>query len=128
MQCPDFLKQFQKQAEDYLAKGCVKDIEFSGGTYQIQVVDPKSKESVWAFIQLDNRGHIKDSFCCCEDSENVNACIHVAVAYLRIYLNQTSPLHQRFERSIWNKLCRLYSDRMGSDTSLLKLQDKKKFT
>lgn len=128
MQCPEFLKPFQKEAEDYLAKGCVKDIEFSGGTYQVQVADPKSKEVVWAFIQLDNRGHIKDSFCSCEESENVNACVHVAVAFLRIYLNHASPLHQRFERSLWNRLCRLYADRLGSGPDLLKLRDKKIFT
>jgi SNF2 family DNA or RNA helicase/predicted small metal-binding protein len=128
MQLPEFLSPFQKEAEEFLARGCAKDIEFSGGTYQVQVVDPQSKEAVWAFIQLDNRGQIKDSFCSCEESENVNACVHVAVAFLRIYLDHSSPLHQRFERSLWNKLCRLYADRMGAESNLLKLRDKRIYT
>lgn len=119
MQLPELLKPYQKTAENLLAKGCVRDVEFSGGTYQVQVVEPKSKEAVWAFLQLDNRGQLKDCFCSCEESENVAACVHVAAAFLRIYQNQTSPLHQRFERSLWNKLCRLYSDRMGHESNIL---------
>jgi SNF2 family DNA or RNA helicase len=127
IQLPEFLRAYQKIAEDYLKQGCARDIEFSGGTYQVQIVEPQSEEGIWAFIQLDNRGQIKDCFCSCEASENINACVHVAAAFLRIYLNHQSPLHQRFERSLWNKLCRLYADRMGTTPNLLQLKGKKKY-
>lgn len=128
MQSPEFLRPYQTKAKSYLAEGCVKDIEFSGGTYQVQVLDPELQEEVWAFIQLDSRGQIKDSFCSCEASEHVNGCVHVAVAFLHIYSQHASPIHQRFERSLWNKLCRLYADRIGGGTAVLKLRDKKMYT
>ena len=113
-----FLTPFKAQAEKYLAAGRVGDIEFSGSTYQVQVIDP-NKEEAWAFLQLDAKGQIKDCLCSCESFDEKNACVHVAAAYLRLYNGQTLPLHQRFERSLWNKLCRLYADRLGDSPSLI---------
>lgn len=118
-QLPDNLKSFQTQAEESIAKGLVRDIEFSDGTYQVQVLDEVSKEAVWAFLQLDSRGGIKDCFCSCETGEDISYCRHIAAAFLRIYNNQPWPLHQRFEQSLWNKLCRIYADRLGDKRSLL---------
>lgn len=128
MQLPESLQPYQAAAEKYLAQGRVKQIEFSSGTYQVQVLDAKSKEDIWAFIQLDAKGQIKDCFCSCDESEDGSACVHIAASFLKIYDNQSSPLHQRFERSLWNKLCRLYADRMGYDTELLKQAGKGHFT
>lgn len=128
MQNPEQLKSFYPAARKLIAQGRVKDSEFSGGTYQVQIVDPKTDEEIWAFLQLDSRGQIKDAFCSCESSEDGSACVHIAAAFLSIYADQTSPLHQRFERSLWNKLFRLYSDRMGQDPDLLKQTGKGNYT
>lgn len=116
---PDFLQPFRSEAEKYLAKGLVHDIEFSGPTYQVQVVDAASKQEVWSFLQLDNRGSIKDSFCSCEKGEELSYCVHVAAAFLRIYNGELIPLHQRFQNSLWNKLCELFAERIGDDPDLL---------
>lgn len=124
MHLPALLKKYQSEAEEYLAEKRVRDIEFSGPTYQVQVIDKDTEEPVWAFLQLEGRGHIKDCFCSCEASEEGNGCVHIATAYAHIYRHHTSPLHQRFERSLWNKLCRLYADRMGYDTDLLQKKGK----
>ncbi len=128
MQLPDFLKPFQAAARKYLKEGRIRHVEFSGGTYQIEVLEPKEEKSYWAFIQLDQRGQIKDSFCSCESSDDGSTCVHIAAAFLKIYEEQTSPLHQRFERSLWNKLCRIYADRLGYDTTLLKEKEKGVYT
>ena len=128
MDNPEFLKSFTPSARKLIAQGRVRDIEFSGGTYQVQVIDPKQDEELWAFLQLDSRGQIKDAFCSCETSEDGSACVHIAAAFLKIYAGQASPLHQRFERSLWNKLFRLYSDRMGQNPDLLKQPSKGHYT
>ncbi len=119
MEWPDYLKPYRKQAEQVLSEGAICDIEFSGSTYQIEVKDLIAKQAFWTFIQLDTRGQIKDCFCSCEESESAGGCIHLAAAYLRIYQEPSSPLHQRFERSLWNRLCRLYSERIGYDPAVL---------
>lgn len=121
---PNFLKTFLPETQQYFEKGLVKDIEFSGGTYQVQIIDAKTKDEVWAFLQLDQRGKIKDSFCSCEEGEDIHHCVHQAVAFLRIYHGHPSPLHQRFERSLWNCLCQIYADKLGYHTNSLKQQGK----
>lgn len=116
---PEYLKQFERKAKQYLEEGLVRDIEFSGGTYQVQVIDLSTKKPVWAFLQLDNRGKIKDCFCSCEEGEEIHYCEHQAAAFLRIYNGYKSPLHHRFERSLWNCICRLFSDQLGSSVDVL---------
>jgi superfamily II DNA or RNA helicase len=121
-QLPDILHPFQSQAEEYLAKGLVQDIEFADGTYQVHVIDANSEQSVWTFLQLDSRGGLKDCFCSCEEEDSdtpATHCVHLAAAYLRIYNNHPTPLHERFQLSLWNQLCRLYADRLGDDPTLL---------
>lgn len=117
---PDFLKPFQKSAKEYISEGLVRDVEFSGSTYQVLVVDEKNKEEMWAFLQLDNRGQIKDCFCSCEQGEDDGKCVHLAAAFLYIYGNSSIPLHQRFNQSLWNVLCQIYADRLGDKPSQLK--------
>lgn len=116
---PDYLKPFEEEANAYLAQGLVRDIEFSASTYQVQVVDAKTEEKVWAFLQLDNKGNIKDSFCSCEDGESLSHCVHIATAFLRIFNDQPLPLHLRFQNSLWAHLCQLYADRFGDDPDIL---------
>lgn len=118
MPIPEVLEPYQSKAKKLIDKGCVKEIEFSGGTYQVQVVE--EGRECWAFVQLDDRGQVKDSFCSCEEGEEPTPCIHLAAAYMRIFNHAKIPLHKRFERSLWNQLCRLYADRVGYDASILK--------
>lgn len=104
----------------------MRDIEFSGSTYQVQVLD-ESGEEAWAFLQLDSRGKLKDCLCSCETFDEKNVCAHLAVAWLRIYGNRAIPLHLRFERSLWNKLCRLYADRLGDSSRVIQTQGEDTF-
>lgn len=120
IELPKNLKPFQQKAKDYLASGRVRDIEFSGGTYQVLVADPGSKKEEWAFLQLDGRGKLKDSFCSCETSETNHECVHQAVAMLYVYGDQEEPLHVRFENSLWNRLFRHCSDAVGTRPEVLK--------
>ena len=124
MQIPEILKPYIEAGKRLNELGLVREIEFSGGTYQIQVFDENGENEVWAFLQLDKRNQLKDCFCSCDESEDVACCPHIAAAYLRIFQFDKKPLHQRFEASIWNKLCRLYSDRLGDDVDVLKLKGK----
>lgn len=117
---PPFLKKFQKDAKECIASGLARDIEFSGGTYQVLVVDPHSKKEEWAFLQIDSMGRLKDSFCSCPQSENGHPCLHQATAFLYIYGNHSHPLHQRFDESLWSHLCRCCSDYMGNKPDQLR--------
>lgn len=124
---PSFLKRFQRQAKEYVTQGLVKDLEFSGGTYQVMVLDPETNNSgnsgtgthtgkgtkgkeEWVFLQFDKQGRLKDSFCSCAESEANRACVHQAVAFKYVYSGHSLPLHLRFERSLWNQLCRQFAD------------------
>lgn len=118
---PDFFKPFRKLAEDYLVQGCVRDLEFSNTTYQVQIHDPKSKEDVWSFIQLDDKGNLADSFCSCEEQNDVTGCVHRAAAFLRIFNGHPLPLHVRFGRSLWNYLCILYAEKFSYSSNNLKM-------
>ena len=109
---PSPIKKFHKAAKECLKQGLARDIEFSGGTYQVLVIDPITEKDEWAFLQVDPLGRLKDSFCSCPLSENGAPCLHQAVAFLHIYGNHTLPIHQRFENSFWSVLCRLCCDSM----------------
>lgn len=112
---PNILKPFIEKAK----KLSIGEIEFSGGTYQVRVLDQNINEDVWAFLQLDQKNELKDAFCSCQESEDVLSCPHIAAAYLRIFNGHQKPLHKRFAASIWNKVCRLYSDRVGDSIDQL---------
>lgn len=120
MVLPSFLKRFQKEARECLAFGLAHDIEFSGPTYQVLVIDPRTKKEEWTFLQLDLQGRLKDSFCSCEQSENGRACLHQAIGFLYIYGDHPQPLHLRFEHSLWNHLCRQSCDMMQNRSDQLK--------
>ncbi len=125
---PDFLKAYQSLAEEYLRQNRVRDVEFAGSTYQVQVMDPAADQGVWAFIQLDKRGQIRDCFCSCETPEAKPSCVHLACAFLRIYSGHRKPLHERFHNSLWNKILRLFADRIGVHPDNLASDGKGKYT
>ena len=105
---PEPLQSFMVQAKRCIARGLVGEIEFAGGTYQVQVTDPIG-EKAWAFLQFDSKNVLIDGFCSCEGDKDVSACIHLAAAYLRIFHGHSHPLHIRFRDSLWNQLCLIYS-------------------
>lgn len=113
MHLPKYLQKYLKKAEGLIEDGQVHDIEFSGPTYQVLVKDTEYFDGVWAFVQLDAKGDIKDSFCSCESSEEQVGCEHIAAAFLRIYNGRQRPLHLRFRVSLWNQLCFLYLEKLG---------------
>ncbi|MBA2368219.1 MAG: DEAD/DEAH box helicase [Candidatus Protochlamydia sp.] len=117
---PPNLKHFEEEASKALPLHLVKDVEFSGMTYQVLIEDPADHHDYWVFLQLEGSGQVRDIFCSCEQGHESEGCLHQAVAYLSLFKNSTVPLHQRFERSLWNQLCFLYEDRIGSDPSALK--------
>ena len=124
---PDNLKSYQQDAEAALNQGAVREIEFSGSTYQVLVVDPASQQEFWVFLQLEGRGEIKDAFCSCDEMQEGSGCLHIAVAYLGLFKGYHQPLHQRFNRSLWNALCRIYEQRLGGDPDILMEESPGKF-
>ncbi len=116
---PDYLLPFHRDAEKAIEDGLVKDIEFSGPTYQILIEDPASHEEFWVFLQLKNQGEIKDAFCSKEEIHDTLGCLHLAIAYLSLFHKSEHPLHQRFSRSLWNTLCSLFEDRLGDRLDIL---------
>ena len=101
-----------------LLKNKIHRILFSGGTYQIEVEDPRSKERFWPFLQLDESGEIQDAFCTCPEAEQEQSCPHLEAALLTVQGEQ--PLHQRYEDSFWNKLCLMAFKRHGDDVKAIK--------
>lgn len=118
---PDFLIPHKKEAQKMLSRGLVKEIEFSGSTYQIQVVDPETLEECWVFLQLDSENQIQDEFCSYDElpEEDKGGCKHIAAAYMAIFDREGVPHHLRFERSLWNQLCHLYANQKGNDPKQL---------
>lgn len=119
---PKHLKKFQSQASKYLSAGHVRDIEFAGGTYQVLVFDPETQKEEWAFLQLDGKGKLKDSFCSCYESEAGHECLHLAASLLYINGQQNVPLHIRFESSLWNHLFLHCSECVGTSSEVIKKQ------
>lgn len=115
MHLPDSFKRFTSIASRFPST----DIEFSGRTYQVQIFDPDTNKHEWAFVQLDRRGKPTDCFCSCELGDQDEPCVHIVAAFMRIYQNKDSPLHCRFERSLWKVLTALYAKSAGDDVAVL---------
>lgn len=97
----------------------IKNLLFSEGTYQVEVIDPKSKKSFFPFLQLNDSGELIDCFCTCSQAEKKKSCAHLAAAYLKIFNEQQEPLHVRFRSSLWNHLAFLANRRFGSSVDKL---------
>ncbi len=115
---PPHLALYRQDAEKSLGRGLVKDIEFSGSTYEVLIEDLHTSQLFWVFMQLEETGQIKDAFCS-EEAVSDAPCLHLAVAYLSLFGKSLLPLHQRFFRSLWNQLCYIYANRLGEDSSRL---------
>jgi superfamily II DNA or RNA helicase len=109
---PEYVKEYLKQAEAFLAAGSVLEPLFSRGTYQFEVVE-KGKKKAFPFLQMKDDGEITDSFCSCKVSETGKGCPHLAAAYLQIFNGKEEPLHVRFRKSLWSRLFQMASKRHG---------------
>lgn len=116
---PKFLMPYLKRAQECVASRAVREIHFAGPTYQMRVINVETGEDVWTFLQLDPHGLLADSFCGCEASADGEGCVHLAAAFLTIYAGHLTPMHERFESSIWNVLCHLYAQRIGYESDAL---------
>ncbi|MDP1835200.1 MAG: DEAD/DEAH box helicase [Chlamydiales bacterium] len=117
---PKILEPYKEAGKSLIKSGAVKEIEFSGATYQVLVEDPSREQGVWAFMQLDETGSINDCFCGCDESDENAACRHLAAAYFKVFNGNAVPLHLRFEHSIWHQLCSHYAEKIGYDSDQLK--------
>ncbi len=88
----------------------VKSVLFSGGTYQIEVVDGNS---YWIFLHLDDLGDVRDQFCSCGETSDGKECAHVGVGKEAVFRGYKFPLHVRFRSSLWFELFRILGRRYG---------------
>ncbi|MCB1072392.1 MAG: DEAD/DEAH box helicase [Chlamydiia bacterium] len=120
-----FEESHQKEGDTLIKEGDVKSIVFSGGTYQVEVHDPKLEEEFWPFLQVGDEGDVKDAFCTCSEAEQKRSCPHLAAAYAKII--KEDPLHIRFSDSFWNKLCMMSFKRHGVDPKVLEKKGEKEY-
>lgn len=121
-----FKRKHNEEGALLVKSGCVKNIIFSEGTYQVEVNDKNLKEIFWPFLQLSDEGELQDFFCTCESAEKERSCPHLAAAFLQV--NETEPLHIQFQRCFWNRLCFIAFTRHGSDMSAIEKKEEKKFS
>ena len=110
-------ENYRARAQKEIAQGCIRDISFSGSTYQVEIYDKDTESLYWPFFQFDDDGNLKDSFCSCDLGEG---CFHIAAAFFGIHNARGIPFHALFERSFWNHLCRLFGDQIGFHARFLK--------
>ncbi len=95
----------------------VKNVLFSNGTYQIEVVD---QENHWIFLHLDDLGEVLDQFCSCGEAK----CAHIDFAKDALFRGYKFPLHVRFRSSLWLQLFKIIAKRCGVNRKLNKTQSK----
>ncbi len=125
MPTSDYSKEEIEEAKALVNAGKVGFIEFSEGTYQVEVKDLRTKKTFWPFLQLDDQGHVLDGFCNCSVAEKKKTCPHLAAAFLKIFAGKSLPIHVRFRESLWNQLAQIACRRHGSDPSLLRSIEKR---
>ena len=103
-----FTEKEREEGEASFKRGEVRSMVFSGGTYQVEVVE--GENTLWPFLQMDSEGRILDCFCTCSDRGH---CSHLAAAYFAILKDSRNPLHERFINSFWNQLCCIASKHHG---------------
>ncbi len=124
---PDFLQVFASPARSLWLSGNVKEPVFSRGTYHIEVQE-KGKKKAFAFFQMKDDGSLSDFFCTCKASEEGKGCVHLASAYFRIFNHTQEPLHERFKKSLWNRLFQMEAKRQGVDSKCLVKQPDESFS
>jgi len=117
-----WLNYFRARAQEALSAGAIVDFDFSGSTYHLEVRDEEDGASYYPFLHFGKNGNLKDAFCSCDKSEK-GGCLHLAVAYLKIFEGADKPWHVRYKSSFWLKLCTLYADYFGYEPTLVKLDE-----
>ena len=117
-----FKRNHRERGKLLIASKGVKSVLFSEGTYQVEVFDSDLRKTFFPFLQIDDRGELKDSFCTCEIGTEKRSCPHLAAAFLLIN-RQQEPLHSRFRHSFWNHLCFMAFKQCGADTSSIKKKE-----
>lgn len=110
-------QQTMTEGKKLLDEGKMKDLVFSEGTYQAEVLMAKDK-TVWPFLQIGEDGHVKEAFCDC--TEEPTMCEHIAASLLQIMGGHKEPLHVRFREHFFNKLCQMAAHRHGYESSCIK--------
>ncbi len=118
-----FSKKDLTAGEALVQQGRVRQVLFSEGTYQVEVLEQKKREPFWPFVQIDDTGHVLDCFCSCKEAEKHKSCPHLGAAYARIFNDTPFPLHVRFRDSLWNLLCQIASRCHGYDSTGLKSKE-----
>ncbi|MBM3201760.1 MAG: hypothetical protein FJZ56_05060, partial [Chlamydiae bacterium] len=97
----------QQKGEELYKNGSVKEVIFSGSSYQIEVSDRELDQDFWVMLQLGAQNEISDHFCTCSKGEEGISCAHLAAAQKRIFLGKEVPLHQRYVDSFWRYLLQI---------------------
>ncbi len=105
MQQEIFSRTERKRGEELLRSKRVNILQFSEGTYQFEVKETPKGASFFPFLHVNDTGKIIDCFCTCPTVEKKSSCPHLAASYLKIFKGGSEPLHLRFQRSLWNRLC-----------------------
>lgn len=100
----------------------VRNVIFSGGTYQVEVHDPEMGKDIWIMLQLGQQNEISDYFCTCDEAEKMGSCAHLSAARKRIFLGKEIPLHERYEGSLWRYLLQIAAKHLGFDQKFLYLE------
>ncbi len=114
---PSELKPFEEEAVNFLSTCKRGEVHFSYRTYQLQFIEDKSE--IWVFLQFDKQKRLKDFFCSCENGYQEPVCKHITAGFLSLFDGYKVPIHVRFEKSIWNIICRLYFDKFGDDSNIV---------
>lgn len=129
MELPEILRPYLPEAKKLIKQKAIEKVEFSGTTYQVKVKDTSQEgAAAWAFLQLDDSGQLRDCFCSCDSTDDASSCPHLAAAFSFLHDAKGVPLHCRFENSLWNKLCRFYSDTIGEQASILTPSEQGRYT
>jgi superfamily II DNA or RNA helicase len=103
MGIPDFLESYRADAHRLLEEGAIRDVLFSGPTYQIELRSRREEKSAWVFLGLEE-DLVRDLFCDCSSFAQKGSCVHMAAAFLFVFSHGRVPLHLQFERSFWRAL------------------------
>lgn len=86
----------------------IGEVLFSGGTYQVQIVDEKGEE-YWPLLQYTHQGGLQDQICSCDAKK----CPHVEQARILIEGPLGIPLHRRWFTSFWYALAVQLAEHYG---------------
>lgn len=103
----------------------IGEIQFSRGTYQVQVFDHSN--DFWVFLQLDENGNQKDAFCYCDEEISAQGCKHIHAAVQAVFRGHHLPLHIRFSHSLWHQLSFLCGKQNHFGTLFLEKRGKEGF-